>query len=72
MFLTWALLGVSVMSIFSKSTSQHERKEVLRTDAIMVCLLTIVGLILAALLGNACVQILNENGFFYDPGSFGE
>lgn len=71
-FLTWALLGASIISIFSKSTNVQEHKTVLRRDAIIVCLLTLFGLILAAILGNACVQILNDHGYYYFPGSFGK
>lgn len=70
-FLTWALLGSSIISMFSKSTCAQEPKTVLRRDAISVCVITLIGLILAALMGNACVQILSDNGYFYDPGSYG-
>lgn len=71
-FLTWALLGASVISIFSKASSVHERKTALRRDACIVVLITLVGLLFAAMLGNACVQILNDRGYYYFPGSFGE
>lgn len=70
-FLTWALFGASIISIFSK-TSLQEKKTALRRDALIVVLITISGLILAAVLGNACVQILNDYGFYYFPGSYGK
>lgn len=71
-FLTWSLLGASVISIFSKSTKYpiDLNSTVLRRDALLVVAFTSIGLILAAIFGNACVQILNDRGFFYFPGSF--
>lgn len=71
-FLTWSLLGASIISIFGKSTKyqQELNPNVLRREALFVVVLTLVGLLLAAVFGNACVQILNDRGFFYFPGSF--
>lgn len=71
-FLTWALLGASIISVFSKSTKYplELNSTVLRRDALLVVLLTLIGLLVAAIFGNACVQILNDRGFFYFPGSF--
>lgn len=70
-FLTWAVLGASTISIFSKSTAPHQRNTILRRDAIIVVFITLLGLIMAAILGNACVQILNDRGFYYIPATFG-
>lgn len=70
-FLTWTLLGTSIISIFSQpSSAPHSKNTELRRDAFIVICLTMIGLLLAALLGNACVQILNDNGYYYFPGSF--
>lgn len=71
-FLTWSLLGASIISIFSKSTKyqQEINSSILRREALIVVALTLIGLLLAAVFGNACVQILNDRGFFYFPGSF--
>lgn len=71
-FLTWALFGASIISIFSKTTHLQEKKTALRRDALIVVVITISGLILAAVLGNACVQILIDYGFYYFPGSYGK
>lgn len=71
-FLTWALVSASVISIFSKASNVQERNTTLRRDALVVVLITIFGLIMAAILGNTCVQILNDRGYYYFPGSFGE
>lgn len=69
-FLTWALLGSSVISIFSKTKYKHATH--LRRDAIMVTVLTMLGLLLAGALGNGCVKVLNLSGYLYMPGSFGK
>lgn len=72
-FLTWTLNGTSIISIFSQMSAvqqQQQKSTVLRRDAICVTLLTMTGLFLAAILGNACVHILNNNGYYYVPGSF--
>lgn len=71
-FLTWGLFGASIISIFSKTTQLQEKRTALRRDALIVVVITISGLILAAILGNACVQILNDYGFYYFPGSYGK
>lgn len=71
-FLTWSLLGASLISVFSRSstTQTHIHRANLRRDAIIVVLVTLYALFLAALLGNTCVQLLNDRGFYYFPGSF--
>lgn len=69
-FLTWSLLGASLISIFSRSSTTHTHKTHLRRDAIIVVIITLFALFLAALLGNTCVQILNDRGYYYFPGSF--
>lgn len=70
-FFTWSLLGASIILIFSKpSKYQQDGDKVLRRDAMLVVIFTLIGLILAAIFGNACVQILNDRGFYYFPGSF--
>lgn len=70
-FLTWTLLGASIVSIFSRSTdSSASHQTNLRRDAIAVVILTLFGLFLAAIFGNCCVQILNDRGFYYFPGSY--
>lgn len=70
-FLTWTLHGASIISIFSQSSIATQQKNtILRRDALVVIFLTLTGLFLAAILGNACVHILNDNGYYYFPGSF--
>lgn len=70
-FLTWTLNGASIISIFSQTSIERQQKNtVLRRDAFVVIFLTMIGLFLAAILGNACVHILNDNGYYYMPGSF--
>lgn len=72
-FLTWSLLGASIVSIFSKAAGNHQNaasSTALRRDACSIAAITMVGLLVAAVFGNACVQILIDRGFFYFPGSF--
>uniref|UniRef100_A0A182MYJ9 Sodium-neurotransmitter symporter n=1 Tax=Anopheles dirus TaxID=7168 RepID=A0A182MYJ9_9DIPT len=73
-FLTWGLLGVSVYAINCRSNRKgacnaRTRRE-LRRDAFLVAFITLVALMLAAVLGSACVQILNSRGYYYMPGSY--
>lgn len=71
-FLTWGLLGPSVIAMSAKSAEKSEGKTILRRDAIIVVLLTLFGLSIAALFGYACIQILQNNNYIYLPGSFGK
>uniref|UniRef100_A0A182QVH0 Sodium-neurotransmitter symporter n=1 Tax=Anopheles farauti TaxID=69004 RepID=A0A182QVH0_9DIPT len=73
-FLTWGLLGVSVYAINCRSNRKgscnaRTRRE-LRRDAFLVAFVTLAVLMLAAVLGSACVQILNGRGYYYMPGSY--
>uniref|UniRef100_A0A182IZI1 Transporter n=1 Tax=Anopheles atroparvus TaxID=41427 RepID=A0A182IZI1_ANOAO len=73
-FLTWGLLGVSIYALNCRSNRKgscnvRTRRE-LRRDAFVVAFLTIAGLLLAAVLGSACVQILSSRGYYYSPGSY--
>ncbi|XP_001985736.2 sodium-dependent transporter bedraggled isoform X1 [Drosophila grimshawi] len=68
-FLTWGLLGASVIAITSRSHATAT-KATLRRDAIMLVLLTLLGLGLVALLALCCAQILRQHGYIYVPGSF--
>ncbi|KAH8297263.1 hypothetical protein KR044_008884 [Drosophila immigrans] len=68
-FLTWGLLGASVIAITSR-THANACKTTLRRDAILMVLLTLLGLGLVALLALCCVQILRQHGYIYVPGSF--
>lgn len=71
-FLTWSLLGISVISISKSSYKWNtSSKTELRRDAIIVTLITLYGLFISAIIGNAAVQILNDRGFYYFPGSYG-
>lgn len=71
-FLTWILLGMSVISICSKTNKTLAKdQKLLRRDAILVVLFTILGLLVAALFGSACILLLKERGFSYYPSSFG-
>ncbi|GAB0089498.1 uncharacterized protein DMENIID0001_040520 [Sergentomyia squamirostris] len=70
-FLTWCLAGASVITIYSRTTSSKSGcGKDLRRDAFLVALFTIYGLMMAALLGNSCVQILFNYGYLYFPGSY--
>lgn len=72
-FLTWSLLGATIVSIFSKTTKHQQTTTTsgaLRRDACSIVAITLFGLLVAAVFGNACVQILIDRGFFYFPGSF--
>lgn len=69
-FLTWGLLGSSVIAITSRTCS-NATKITLRRDAILVVFLTFLGLSLAALVGLSCIQLLNQNAYVYIPGSYG-
>ncbi|XP_055619242.1 sodium-dependent transporter bedraggled isoform X2 [Toxorhynchites rutilus septentrionalis] len=72
-FLTWGLLGVSVYSINCRTNrkgSSSRIKRELRRDALLVVVLTLTGLLLAAIFGSTCVQILNSSGYYYFPGSY--
>uniref|UniRef100_A0A182PBR5 Transporter n=1 Tax=Anopheles epiroticus TaxID=199890 RepID=A0A182PBR5_9DIPT len=73
-FLTWGLLGVSIYALNCRSNRKgsnnaRTRRE-LRRDAFLVAFLTLTVLMLAAVLGSACVQILNSRGYYYFPGSY--
>ncbi|XP_034651190.1 uncharacterized protein LOC117890456 isoform X5 [Drosophila subobscura] len=68
-FLTWGLLGASVIAITSR-THASVSKTTLRRDAIVLVLLTLLGLGLMALLALCCAQILWQHGYIYVPGSF--
>ncbi|XP_052873481.1 uncharacterized protein LOC128278792 [Anopheles cruzii] len=73
-FLTWGLLGVSIYSLNCRSNRKgacngRTRRE-LRRDAFLVAFITLAVLLLAAVLGSACVQILNTRGYYYFPGSY--
>uniref|UniRef100_A0A1A9UWA6 Transporter n=1 Tax=Glossina austeni TaxID=7395 RepID=A0A1A9UWA6_GLOAU len=68
-FLTWGLLGSSVIAITSRTCS-NATKVTLRRDAILVVFLTFLGLSLAALVGLSCIQLLNQNAYVYIPGSY--
>ncbi|XP_055529173.1 sodium-dependent transporter bedraggled [Wyeomyia smithii] len=72
-FLTWGLLGVSIYSIScrtNKGGGPRKTRRELRRDALLVVLFTLTGLMLAAVFGSACVQILNSRGYYYFPGSY--
>ncbi|XP_011179511.2 sodium-dependent transporter bedraggled [Zeugodacus cucurbitae] len=69
-FLTWGLLGSSVISITSCTHAAGRSEISLRRDAIFAILITLFSLCLAALLGTLCVQILNQHSYIYVPGSF--
>ncbi|XP_052842922.1 sodium-dependent transporter bedraggled isoform X2 [Drosophila gunungcola] len=68
-FLTWGLLGASVIAITSRSHA-NANKAALRRDAILLVLFTLIGLGLMALLALCCAQILWQHGYVYVPGSF--
>lgn len=68
-FLTWGLLGASVIAITSRSHT-NANKAALRRDAILLVLFTLIGLGLMALLALCCAQILWQHGYVYVPGSF--
>ncbi|CRK91179.1 CLUMA_CG004864, isoform A [Clunio marinus] len=70
-FLTWGLLGVSVYTIYCKSSkNQRPNPTVLRREAVLIVFLTFFGLFLGAVLGSTCIIILKLNGFNYFPASF--
>lgn len=69
-FLTWGLLGASVIAICSRSHKYTNSKIILRREALLVVLLTILALCFAALFGFSCEQILRKNNFIYVPGSY--
>lgn len=69
-FLTWSLLGSSVISITSCTHAAGRNEISLRRDAIFAILITLFSLCIAALLGTLCVQILNQHSYIYVPGSF--
>ncbi|XP_058837416.1 sodium-dependent transporter bedraggled isoform X2 [Topomyia yanbarensis] len=72
-FLTWGLLGVSVYSMScqtNKGGGPRKTRRELRRDALLVVVFTLSGLMLAAVFGSACVQILNSRGYYYFPGSY--
>ncbi|CAD7012400.1 uncharacterized protein LOC101452208 isoform X2 [Ceratitis capitata] len=69
-FLTWGLLGSSVISITSCTHVAGRNESSLRRDAIFAILITLFSLCMAALLGTLCIQILNQHSYSYVPGSF--
>jgi len=60
-----------VIAITSRSHN-NANKAALRRDAILLVLITLIGLGLMALLALCCAQILWEHGYVYVPGSFGK
>ncbi|XP_030375194.1 uncharacterized protein LOC115624594 isoform X2 [Scaptodrosophila lebanonensis] len=68
-FLTWGLLGASVIAITSRS-HMAANKSSLRRDAILLVLVTMLALSLTALLALCCAQILRQHNYVYVPGSF--
>lgn len=70
-FLTWGILGASIIAM-SCRTHKKSTKNTLRCDAILVVFVTLIGLCLSALIGLCSIQILNENGYVYVPGSYGK
>lgn len=66
-FLTWGLLGASVMQI----ASHNKHKHLLQRDSSLVAVITFTILLLVAFLANTCVQILKYYGYSYTPDSFG-
>ncbi|XP_055922699.1 sodium-dependent transporter bedraggled isoform X2 [Eupeodes corollae] len=69
-FLTWGLLGASVISVSSRSHGKTNSKVILRREAILVVLLTLLGLCLAGVFGFSCEQILHKNHYIYVPRSY--
>lgn len=69
-FLTWGVFGASVLSMCSNGMRKKGPLTTLRRDAFFVVLITLLGLILAAVIGNVCVQIIQDNGYLYYPGSY--
>nr|XP_014090827.1 uncharacterized protein LOC106617893 isoform X2 [Bactrocera oleae]XP_036231379.1 uncharacterized protein LOC106617893 isoform X2 [Bactrocera oleae] len=69
-FLTWGLLGSSVISITSCGHPPSRSEISLRRDAIFAITLTLFSLSMAAMLGTLCVLILNQHSYIYVPGSF--
>lgn len=69
-FLTWGLFGASVLSMSSHGMKRKGALTTLRRDAFFVVIITLYGLILAGVIGNACVQIIKDNGYLYYPGSY--
>ncbi|KAL5274224.1 hypothetical protein ACFFRR_000781 [Megaselia abdita] len=69
-FLTWGLLGSSVISMTSRNNSKEESPYTLRREACLVVFLTIFGLGLSAVFGFCCIQILENNDYIYFPGSY--
>lgn len=71
-FLTWGLLGASVISMSSRTSFRSSSKTALRRDALLVVFLTLIGLFMAALLGLSSQQILSKHFYAYVPGSYGK
>ncbi|XP_067628212.1 sodium-dependent transporter bedraggled [Eurosta solidaginis] len=69
-FLTWGLLGSSVISITSCTHMTGRSETSLRRDAIFAILITLFSIFVAALLGTLCLQIINQHSYIYMPGSF--
>ncbi|XP_063242544.1 sodium-dependent transporter bedraggled [Bacillus rossius redtenbacheri] len=65
-FLTWGLLGASLMQISSHNRNKH----LLNRDTSLVVVLTLTVLLLSAFLANTCVQLLKAGGYVYTPSSF--
>lgn len=71
-FLTWGLLGSSVISMTSRNNGKEDSIYTLRIEACLVVLLTLFGLGLSGVFGFCCIQILENNDYIYFPGSYGE
>ncbi|XP_039953451.1 uncharacterized protein LOC120770232 [Bactrocera tryoni] len=69
-FLTWGLLGSSVISITSRGHPPSRSEISLRRDCIFAITLTFFSLTMAAMMGQLCVLILNQHSYIYVPGSF--
>ena len=68
-FLTWGLLGAAAMQIASHT---KQRRPGLARHTIVIALVTLIILLLAAFVANACATLLRAQGLHYVPSSFGK
>lgn len=68
--MTWALFGATIISVFSAPQNSHGTN--LKRDIMIVVCLTICGLILSALLANACINVLRSDVYYVDKRNSGK
>ncbi|CAH0719913.1 unnamed protein product, partial [Brenthis ino] len=69
-FLTWGLLGASIMQLTSHKDPKNKSSVILQKESACIVAFTFAVLLLGSFLANTCVQILKSYGYMYLPSSY--